>query len=40
MMIIIENLKLLKSISGVNDKLAFLHSVTDVETLQVLTFFM
>ena len=37
-MIIIENLKLLKSISGVNDKLAFLHSVTDVETLQVLTF--
>lgn len=38
MMIIIENLKLLKSISGVNDKLAFLRSVTDVETLQVLTF--
>lgn len=38
MMIIIENLKLLKSISGVNDKLAFLNSVTDVETLQVLTF--
>lgn len=37
-MIIIENLKLLKSISGVNDKLAFLRSVTDVETLQVLTF--
>ena len=38
MMIIIENLKLLKSISGVNDKRAFLTSVTDVETLQVLTF--
>lgn len=38
MMIIIENLKLLKSISGVNDKLAFLHSATDVETLQVLQF--
>lgn len=37
-MIIIENLKLLKSISGVNDKRAFLTSVTDVETLQVLTF--
>ena len=29
---------MLKSISGVNDKLAFLNSVTDVETLQVLTF--
>ena len=38
MMTMIENLKLLKSISGVNDKLAFLRSVTDVETLQVLTF--
>lgn len=38
MMTIIENLKLLKSLSGVNDKLAFLTSVTDVETLQVLTF--
>lgn len=38
MMTMIENLKLLKSISGVNDKLAFLTSVTDVETLQVLTF--
>ena len=37
-MTMIENLKLLKSISGVNDKLAFLRSVTDVETLQVLTF--
>lgn len=35
---IIENLKTLKSIAGVNDKLAFLRSVTDVETLQVLTF--
>lgn len=35
---IIENLKLLKSISGVNDKLEFLRSVTDVETLQVLKF--
>lgn len=35
---IIENLKSLKSISGVNDKLAFLRSVTDVETLQVLKF--
>ena len=38
MMTMIENLKLLKSISGVNDKLAFLTSVTDVETLQVLQF--
>lgn len=37
-MIIIENLKLLKAISGVNDKLAFLTSVTDAETLQVLQF--
>lgn len=37
-MTIITNLKLLKAISGVNDKLAFLTSVTDVETLQVLTF--
>lgn len=35
---IIENLRRLKSIAGVNDKLAFLRSVTDVETLQVLTF--
>ena len=38
MMIIIENLRRLKSIAGVNDKLAFLTSVTDVETLQVLQF--
>lgn len=37
-MMIIENLKLLKATPGVNDKLAFLTSVTDVETLQVLTF--
>ena len=37
-MTIIENLRRLKSIAGVNDKLAFLTSVTDVETLQVLTF--
>lgn len=37
-MMIIENLRRLKSIAGVNDKLAFLRSVTDVETLQVLTF--
>lgn len=35
MMTMIENLKLLKSISGVNDKLAFLHSVTGDETRQV-----
>ena len=35
---IIENLRRLKSIARVNDKLAFLTSVTDVETLQVLTF--
>lgn len=35
MMTMIENLKLLKSISEVNDKLAFLHSVTDDETCQV-----
>ena len=35
---IINNLRRLKSIAGVNDKLAFLRSVTDVETLQVLTF--
>ena len=35
---IIENLRRLKSITRVNDKLAFLRSVTDVETLQVLTF--
>ena len=35
---IIENLRRLKSISGVNDKLEFLRSVTDVETLQVLKF--
>lgn len=38
MMIIIENLKLLKATPGVNGKLAFLTSVTDVETLQVLQF--
>lgn len=38
MMTIIENLKLLKATPGVNDKLVFLTSVTDVETLQVLTF--
>lgn len=37
-MMIIENLRRLKSIAGVNDKLAFLTSVTDDETLQVLTF--
>ena len=37
-MMIIENLRRLKSIARVNDKLAFLRSVTDVETLQVLTF--
>lgn len=37
-MMIIENLRRLKSIAGVNDKLAFLTSVTDVETLQVLQF--
>lgn len=35
---IINNLRRLKSISGVNDKLAFLTSVTDVDTLQVLQF--
>ena len=38
MTLMIDNLKSLKAISGVNDKLAFLRSVTDVETLQVLTF--
>ena len=37
-MMIINNLRRLKSIAGVNDKLAFLRSVTDVKTLQVLTF--
>lgn len=35
---IINNLRQLKSITGVNDKLAFLRSVIDVETLQVLQF--
>jgi len=34
-MMIIENLRRLESIAGVNDKLAFLRSVTDDETCQV-----